>query len=89
MTVETKTTIQFSDIATIEFECNDCHSKMVWPLKIAKNPPMSCSCNRDKQWMPSGGDTQHNISRLIALLQDFSASKGEPYTIRLGLKNAS
>ena len=38
MTIETKTTIEASDIVSVEFECSKCHSKTSWPLAVAKNP---------------------------------------------------
>jgi hypothetical protein len=88
MTIETKTTIQCSDIATIEFECKECHSRIIQPLKIAQKPPTSCQCRHDQEWIPHGGKTYQDIVRLIGLVQDFAESNGERFTIHLGLKNS-
>lgn len=85
MTVETKTTIELSDITTIEFECEKCHSISLWPLSRAKNPPTSCPCTAGEQWMPINGDKQRAIANLISLIQMFSKTEGEPYTMRFGL----
>ena len=85
MTIETKTTIELGDISTVEFECNACHSKTVWPLSVSKNPPAKCSCS-EKEWMTIGGDKYRDLAALISLLQRLAASRGEPFTLRLGLK---
>jgi hypothetical protein len=87
VTVETKTTIEPSDVSTVEFECIHCHSITSWPLAIAKNPPTSCPCEQKGQWMTVGGDTYRNIVSLIALLQQFSKTQNEPFILRFGVKN--
>ena len=84
MTVETKTTIQASDIATVEFECAHCHSITSWPLDVSKNPPQQCHCGHGV-WMAHGGREFVAISDLIALLQQFSKSPNTPYIMRFGL----
>jgi hypothetical protein len=89
MTVETKTTIQPSDIITVEFECKKCHSLRTWPIAVARHPPVACNCcEADDQWMTTGGDVYAALTDLIALLQRFGKAQNEPFAIRLGVKNA-
>lgn len=88
MTVETKTTIQLSDFATVEFECANCHSISSWPLNVAKFPPAKCHCSQEL-WMPIGGDIYRNITDLIELIKRFAGSKGkEPFILRFGLSSS-
>ena len=89
MTVETKTTIQPSDLTTVEFECKECHSIVSWPLAVAKHPPSHCHCHPEKQWMTVGGDTYRALTTLVALLQQFNKSQNEPFIFRLGVQNGS
>jgi hypothetical protein len=86
MTIETKTTIQPSDITTVEFECAECHSMISWPLAVAKNPPLKCHCS-DQPWLVVGNDTHKAIVDLIALLQRFSKAEFKTFHLRLGLKD--
>jgi len=85
MTIETKTTIQLSDLINIEFECRACGATTSWPIGVAKNPPTSCRC-RDEQWMPIGGQVYRDISALIDLVQRLSNTDGEKFVMRLRLK---
>jgi hypothetical protein len=84
MTVETKTTIQASDILTVEFECAHCHSINSWPLIVAKNPPLRCHCGHEN-WMAHGGSEYAAITELIALLHRFAQAPNTPYVMRFGL----
>ena len=84
MTVETKTTIQLSDICSVEFECKNCHSVSSWPLGIAKSPPVKCHCGQE-QWMAVGGDDFTAIVTLLKLMQRLSAANNEPYIMRFTL----
>ena len=85
MTVETKTTIHLSDIATVEIECRDCHRTVITPLDKAKNPQTFCDCN-GKNWMPEGGDTYQRLRKLWSLMQQYAEANNEPFVMRFGLK---
>ena len=85
MTIETKITIQPSDIITVEFECAKCHSITTWPLAVAKKPPIRCHCS-DEQWMTPDGDTYRAVVDLIAQMHRFSSTKNEPFIMRFGVK---
>jgi len=84
MTIETKTTLQLSDIITVEFECAQCHAVTSWPLLVARNPPTRCRCT-EQDWMGKGSDMYSNISDLITLLQQFSKAKNGPFIMRFGI----
>lgn len=84
MTIETKTTVQLSDIRTVEFECKKCHSISSWPLEIAREVPVKCHCDSE-QWMAYGGDQYAAMARLLMLMQRFSTANNEPFVMRFGL----
>jgi hypothetical protein len=88
MTVETKTTIELSDVTTVEFECNKCHSITLWPLEAAKVPPPKCYCS-DQPWFTIGGETYEGIASLISLMKRFKEIKKEPFIMRFGIKSVS
>ena len=87
MTIETKTTIQASDVLTVDFECVQCHSITSWPLAVAKHPPTCCHCNPEQQWMTFGGDKYRVITELVALLQQLSKTQNERFILRFGIRN--
>lgn len=87
MTVETRTTIQLSDVATIEFECGECSRVVSIPLLAARNPQTGCECSHN-QWMTIGGDTYRQLGQLILMMQQFSGSRNEPFKMRFGLKSS-
>lgn len=89
MTVETKTTIELSDIDSVEFECKHCHSVSAWPLSVARRPPARCHCENSPQWMVGGGDMDNNITRLIELMRRLSEAQKEPFTMRFAIKSAA
>ena len=82
MTVETKTTIELSDIKAIEFECKNCGRIVAWPIKAAKEPPFQCDCNTP-QWMSVGGDTYRSLMTLIDAIKRHGNAQGEPFILRL------
>jgi hypothetical protein len=84
MTVETKTTIQLSDILTVEFECAHCHSVTAWPLMVAVNPPTKCYCGH-MTWMAHGSPEYVAIADLVTLLKQFSKTPNPAYIMRFGL----
>ena len=83
MTIETKTTIQLSDIKAIEFECKNCHRIALSPIAVATTPPYYCECHVPPEWMPQGGDMYQRIKNLIGLVQQLAQANNEPFAIRL------
>src|SRR5579864_7613061 len=89
MAVETKTTIQLSDIVSVEFECQKCHSITTWPLAVAKQPQMSCACSSTR-WMSHGDEMFRGISDLLALVKRMGRASGkEPFIMRFGIQGLS
>lgn len=89
MTVETKTTIELSDVEAVEFECKNCHSVSKWPISIAKSPPLQCHCGSPSQWMTLGGDMHTNITHLIELMRQLGKAQNEPFAMRFTLKTSA
>jgi hypothetical protein len=93
MTIETRTTIEPSDISAIEFECMTCHVKTMFPLIKFKNAPISCSsCDEGdrKQWFIPGSTDFSHMRALGETLQLFSGvGKPEAFVMRFHLTNAS
>jgi len=88
MTVETKSTIEFGDIQTIEFECKNCHFVRSWPIDAFQAPPHECACDSGL-WMALGGDTYSKIKHAVSFIHALKAMTKEPFSIRLGIKNGS
>jgi len=86
MTIETKTTIQLSDLTTVEFECKNCRAIVSWPIDVAKNPPTVCPCRTDQPWMVHGGQQFVEIVDLIHLLRKLSKADKELFALRFALK---
>jgi hypothetical protein len=84
MTIETRTTIQLKDIKGIEFECEECHGKIVFAIDNFKNPPVVCSCCRDgKQWLIPESQDFLDLKQLGHIIQWFSSKAPERFTMRL------
>ena len=88
MTVETRTTIEFGDIETIEFECKNCHAIRAWPIDAFQAPPHDCTCGSG-QWMTVGGDTYAKIRHGMDFIRALATMTKEPFSIRLRIKNGS
>ena len=89
MTIETKTTIQLSDVKAVEFECRNCHRIYVYPLEVARNPPISCDCVPNSRWMTVGGDMHQRLTNLIGLVQQLSTANNEPFAMRFVVEGIS
>jgi DNA replicative helicase MCM subunit Mcm2 (Cdc46/Mcm family) len=82
MTIETRTTLELKDIRAIEFECNTCHTKTVYPIAKYGNPPTHCShCTEGRQWIVTGSEEWEELSKLGKTIQ--GASKSAGFTLRL------
>jgi len=89
MTIETKTTIQISDVKAIEFECKTCHRIVSLPIEVAKEPPFECDCKNPRQWMSYGGEMYSALSGLMTLLGRFGKVDNEPFAMRLVITELS
>lgn len=88
MTVETKTTIELSDIGDVQFECKNCGFVATYPLRKFRSPPTACGCHQEKQWMTHGGEMYAGISQMVELMRRMSNATSEPFTMRFGLRGA-
>jgi hypothetical protein len=89
MTVETKTTIQLSDVDTVEFKCTACGSVYAIPIGIAQAPPMGCHCDADKHWLIGGDETYRGIMELLTLVKRFGKAQPKTFELRFGLKTSA
>jgi hypothetical protein len=89
MTIETKTTIQLSDVTGIEFQCKNCGRIVSWPIQTAKTPPTECECNPTQGWMPYGGNTFASLVKLIDLIKLWSSATNEPFNLRFVVSDLS
>ena len=93
MTIETRTTIEPSDISAIEFECTTCHARVAIPINKFKNAPLSCSsCNENeqKQWFIPGSTDYSHMRALGETIQLYSGiGKPESFVMRFHLTNDS
>jgi DNA replicative helicase MCM subunit Mcm2 (Cdc46/Mcm family) len=62
MTVETRTTMQLSDIKAIEFECTHCHAKRIFQIRNFDTPPLNCgSCGESQPWFVANSPDRSDI----------------------------
>jgi DNA replicative helicase MCM subunit Mcm2 (Cdc46/Mcm family) len=92
MTVETRTSIEPSDVTAIEFECRICGTKIVLPIKSFDSPPISCSACKQhdrKQWLIPGSQDFADLNVLVHTVRVFSnTAKPNGFTLRLHLANS-
>jgi hypothetical protein len=83
MTVETRTTIEPSDITAIEFECVKCHHRTVRSLKDWRNDPAACG-NCGSVWSISSEGNVKMAKELVSLIRYFAELReGHPFVVRL------
>jgi hypothetical protein len=88
MTIETKTTIQLSDINAFEFKCKNCNRIVTMPIGNGKNMPANCDCS-GPQWMPYGGDTHAGLVGVMNAIARFGQANNEPFSLRLVIDASS
>lgn len=90
MTIETRTTLTFSDIKGLEFECLVCHSKTFIPIEKLKNPPTKCSvCYESQPWFLADSKDSKDFQILSRIIQDFSKVESASLALRLEVTNIS
>ena len=72
MTVETRTTIELGDVKAVEFECSNCHVKMVLPLDKFKQPFVNCRACNSEQWFVPGSEDFNDLIQMIRAMERFS-----------------
>ena len=84
MVSHARTTIDLTDIKSIEIECDSCHTKLLLDLQQVKSMPTRCpNENCKKQWLIDGSQNVADWSELFTLMRKFSTAKSEPFTLRL------
>ncbi len=83
MTIETKKTVEPSDIGACEFVCRKCRAKTTRLLNADFNLPMACG-NCQAPWI-SEGQEKHDLEIFLQLLRRY-ASDSRPYVLRLEIK---
>ncbi|SRR6266404_991206 len=89
MTIETRTTIQLSDIEAIEFQCKNCNVKYVYPIKQFEGPPIFCGCNTQDAWFVANSPDRSDIAKLGEVVRRFSNQPQSKFTLRLEVKGVS
>ncbi|HEU0049050.1 MAG: hypothetical protein DMG96_13210 [Acidobacteria bacterium] len=82
MTFETKYLIELSDILGLEFECNKCHTKILFSVDATKTLWQCPACGED--WL-NPQTTEHNaIINLLKLVKNSAeALQGRRFAVRL------
>jgi hypothetical protein len=88
MTIETRTTVELSDIRHVEFECLTCHAKYVYPIDKFAYPPFVCGvCQPPKLLIAERGKECEDIKQLIYLINRFFENP-EGYAMRFDISTA-
>jgi len=96
MTIEHRTLIELTDITGIEFECQHCTAKVLYPFennykRLAENCP---NCNetwlsRDDKLHPGAPQTVDGVRELISDLRKVASSPFVRAHVRLYVDDAS
>lgn len=86
MTIETKTTIEWKDLNSVEFECGQCHTKTVYQLEKFTEPPFFCNvCEPNNQFLIHGSQDYADLVKLIRTIKRFSQANPEKFVMRFGV----
>lgn len=86
MTSETRTTIQLADIVAIEFECHNCHSKVIRPISLDNAVPARCSQGCQPQWFIDTSQDHLKMRELLALMEYCSKINSKDFSFRLEVR---
>ena len=83
MTIETRTTIQLSDIRAIEFECRSCHCRIVRPMG-GTQPIMPVCPECGVTWMQYKGTMEFlsNFASQVPKAATIDAQNDGPFVVR-------
>lgn len=70
MTVETRSSIELTDIVAFEMECNNCHARTIRPIKPQFDVPNKCG-NCSAGWMMHGSAELNNLREFLTQLQSY------------------
>ncbi len=89
MTIETRTTLELSDIRSVEFECANCHVKTTVPIDKFKQPPISCHGCESEQWFVPGSKDLSDLIHMVRSMGRFSEVGKGLFIMRFDLADAS
>lgn len=82
MTIEKRYLIEIKDVKSVEFECRQCHAKVVRNIEGFKSLPVMCG-NCDTQLVIPGSRDYVRLAELIKLIGDLAQDDGERFTLKL------
>lgn len=86
MTIETRYSIQISDIKTVEFECKKCGAASTRQIGDVKKSPYHCP-NCSEIFMGSPSKAEEHFQHLLDLADFFSEMEAElPFRLKLQVK---
>ncbi len=88
MTSEVRTTIQLSDLKAVEFECTQCHARIVRPIGVWSSPLLCCpECGMTWEHYRATMDFLAKTSSQIAKTAAIDDPKSDsPFIVRFELK---
>jgi hypothetical protein len=89
MTIETRTTVQLSDIKAIEFECAKCHAKSIFQIGKFDNPPLNCGACGGEPWFVANTPDRSDIAKLAQIITRFSGQPSSGFAMRLEVRGVS
>lgn len=85
MTRETRTTIEPSDITSVELECRDCGARVVLKLESLDKVPVFCG-RCEKQFVIHGSEAHSRLHNFLQRMKEYGQAKNEPYILRFEIK---
>jgi len=89
MTIKTVTTIELKDVKSIEFECDNCHTKVAYAIGKFNHPMSMCNvCQPSRQFFLPNSKEDVEIRNLASLLRACSTLPAG-LTMRFQIMDAS
>lgn len=87
MTAEIRTTVYLTELKSVEFECNDCHSRVVVPLSDDAFVPSGCpspTC-KNQNWYTVGSLEHRELKAIIDSIRRYQSSQN--YSMRFEVQS--
>ncbi len=90
MTIETRTTMELKDIKAIEFECADCHTKVVWSIDQFTDPLFVCHTCSPKKTLVADRSSDHKaIVNLVQMINQLAQLDPKVFVMRFDVTQSS
>ena len=87
MTIETRSSIQLSDLVAFEVECSQCHTKTIRKLAGIFEVPIKCG-NCGMLWMVAGGQEHNGLRQLLESLHFYCTQQpNKTFALRFEVSN--